>query len=62
MKNLFIVLVAVLGTSAMVSAQTTPSQTASAKEVKATKHHKSKADKKAKTEKSEAKAEATKMK
>ena len=36
MKNLFIVLAAVLGTSAMVSAQTTPAQAAPAKEVKAT--------------------------
>ncbi|SHM82596.1 hypothetical protein [Flavobacterium chilense] len=64
MKNLFIVLAAVLGTSVMVSAQTTPTQAAPAKEVKATKHHhKNKGDKKAKSENSEApKAETTKMK
>lgn len=47
MKNLFIVLVAVLGTSVMVSAQTTPTQATPAKEVKATKHH-HKGNKKAK--------------
>ena len=51
MKNLVMLLVAVLGTSAMVSAQTAPTQAAPAKEVKATKHHKNKADKKAKAEK-----------
>lgn len=50
MKNLFIVLAAVLGTSVMVSAQTTPAQTAPAKEVKATKHHHHKGNKKAKAE------------
>ena len=60
MKNLLIVLAAVLGTSAMVSAQTTPTQAAPAKEVKATKHHKNKADKKVKSE--APKADATKMK
>nr|WP_294786919.1 hypothetical protein [uncultured Flavobacterium sp.] len=49
MKNLFIVLAAVLGTSVMVSAQTTPAQAAPAKEVKATKHH-HKGHKKAKAE------------
>ncbi|WP_281631132.1 hypothetical protein [Flavobacterium luteolum] len=49
MKNLFIVLAAVLGTSVMVSAQTTPSQAAPTKEVKATKHH-HKGNKKAKAE------------
>ncbi|MEG0850797.1 hypothetical protein ACHRVK_02265 [Flavobacterium plurextorum] len=49
MKNLFIVLAAVLGTSVMVSAQTTPTQAAPAKEVKATKHH-HKSNKKAKAE------------
>jgi len=58
-KNLFIVLAAVLGTSVMVSAQTTPTQAAPAKEVKATKHHK-KADKKVKTE--APKAETPKVK
>ncbi|MBF4514727.1 hypothetical protein IRZ71_00135 [Flavobacterium sp. ANB] len=50
MKNLFIVLAAVLGTSVMVSAQTTPAQTAPSKEVKATKHHNHKSGKKAKSE------------
>jgi len=60
MKNLFIVLAAVLGTSAMVSAQTTPAPAAPAKEVKATKHHKNKADKKVKAE--APKADAAKMK
>ncbi|GAA3765208.1 hypothetical protein [Flavobacterium ginsengiterrae] len=50
MKNLFIVLAAVLGTSVMVSAQTTPAQAAPAKEVKATKHHHHKGNKKAKAE------------
>lgn len=51
MRNLFIVLAAVLGTTAMVSAQTTPAQSAPAKEVKATKkHHHNKADKKVKSE------------
>ena len=49
MKNLFIVLAAVLGTSVMVSDQTTPTQSAPAKEVKATKHH-HKSNKKAKAE------------
>jgi len=65
MKNLVMLLVAVLGTSAMVSAQTTPTQAAPAKEVKATKphHHKNKTDKKAKSEKTETpKADATNMK
>ncbi|KAF2340072.1 hypothetical protein [Flavobacterium tistrianum] len=49
MKNLFIVLAAVLGTSVMVSAQTTPAQAAPTKEVKATKHH-HKGNKKAKAD------------
>lgn len=60
MKNLLMLLVAVLGTTAMVSAQTTPTQAAPSKEVKATKHHKNKADKKVKAE--APKTEATKMK
>ena len=60
MKKLLMLLVAVLGTTAMVSAQTTPAAAAPAKEVKATKHHKNKADKKAKTE--VPKAEAAKVK
>jgi hypothetical protein len=60
MKNLLMLLVAVLGTTAMVSAQTTPTQAAPAKEVKATKHHKNKVDKKAKAE--APKEDATKMK
>lgn len=63
MKNLVMLLVAVLGTSAMVSAQTTPTQAAPAKEVKATKPHHHKTDKKAKSAKTEApKADATNMK
>jgi hypothetical protein len=53
MKNLFIVLAAVLGTSVMVSAQTTPAQTAPAKEVKATKHHKGEKKAKAEAQKTE---------
>lgn len=49
MKNLLMVLAAVLGTSVMVSAQTTPAKEGQAKEVKATKkHHKHKSGKKAK--------------
>ncbi len=64
MRNLVMLLVAVLGTSAMVHAfpakvvKETP-----AKEVKATKHPKHKSEKKAKSQKSEApKPEAAKMK
>jgi hypothetical protein len=38
MKNLLMLLVAVLGTTAMVSAKTAPTQAAPAKEVKSTKH------------------------
>lgn len=64
MRNLLMVLVAVLGTSAMVQAfpakngKETP-----AKEVKATKHPKHKTDKKTKAEKNEAsKTETPKMK
>ncbi|WP_343696684.1 hypothetical protein [Flavobacterium sp.] len=49
MKKLILLAVAVLGTSAMVNAQTTPAQTAPAKEVKATKHH-HKGNKKSKAE------------
>ncbi|MET3027092.1 hypothetical protein ABXT06_10470 [Flavobacterium sp. UW10123] len=49
MKKLILLAVAVLGTSAMVSAQTTPAQAAPTKEVKATKHH-HKGSKKAKAE------------
>lgn len=59
MKNLFIVLAAVLGTSVMVSAQTTPAQATPAKEVKATKHH-HKGNKKAKAEATKAEAAAVK--
>lgn len=64
MKNLLMLLIAVLGTSVMVNAfPAKESKNAPAKEVKATKHHKNKADKKAKSEKIEApKAEASKMK
>ncbi len=57
MKKLVMLAVAVLGTTAMVSAQTTPTQTAPAKEAKVSKKDK-KADKKAK--KAEAKPEAAK--
>ena len=49
MKKLILLAVAVLGTTAMVNAQTTPAQAAPAKEVKATKHH-HKGNKKAKAE------------
>ena len=61
MRNLLMLLVAVLGTSVMVSAFPAKDVKATpAKEVKATKHHKNKADKKAKTE--APKAEAAKVK
>lgn len=50
MKKLVLLAVAVLGTTVMVNAQTTPAQTAPAKEVKATKHHNHKSGKKAKAE------------
>ncbi|OOV18227.1 hypothetical protein [Flavobacterium sp. LM4] len=59
-KNLLIVLAAVLGTSVMVSAQTTPTQATPAKEVKATKHHNHKANKKAKAEASKEEAASVK--
>lgn len=54
MKKLVMFAVFVIGTSAMVNAQTTPAQTTASKEVKATKpnkkeHKKAKADKKAET-------------
>lgn len=49
MKKLILLAVAVLGTTAMINAQTTPAQAAPAKEVKATKHH-HKGNKKAKAE------------
>ncbi|MXO03763.1 MULTISPECIES: hypothetical protein [unclassified Flavobacterium] len=49
MKKLVLLAVAVLGTSVMVNAQTTPAQAAPTKEVKATKHH-HKGNKKAKAE------------
>jgi hypothetical protein len=51
MKNLAMLLVAVLGTSVMVSAAPTPVKTTPVKEVKATKHPKAKTNKKAKTAK-----------
>ncbi|MBF4467182.1 hypothetical protein [Flavobacterium sp. LC2016-12] len=57
MKKLVMLAVAVLGTTAMVSAQITPSQTTPVKEAKAPKKEK-KADKK--TKKAEAKPEAAK--
>lgn len=55
MKKLLMVLAVALGTTVMVSAQTTPTQTAPAKEVKATKKetkkaHKAEASKPATTE------------
>ncbi|MFC0779777.1 hypothetical protein [Flavobacterium sp. HJSW_4] len=51
MRNLLMLLVAVLGTSAMIHAfPAKDGKTAPAKEVKATKHPKHKSDKKAKTE------------
>ncbi|MCP2027028.1 hypothetical protein L1276_002172 [Flavobacterium sp. HSC-32F16] len=59
MKKLILLAAAVLGTTAMVSAQTTPAQTAPAKEVKATKHH-HKANKKAKAEAPKAEAATVK--
>ncbi|ABQ04650.1 hypothetical protein [Flavobacterium johnsoniae] len=64
MRNLLMVLVAVLGTSAMVHAfPAKDGKTVPAKEVKATKHPKNKSDKKVKSEKSEApKAETAKVK
>jgi len=57
MKKLVMLAVAILGTTAMVNAQTTPTKTAPAKETKVSKKEK-KADKKAK--KAEAKPEAAK--
>lgn len=53
MRNLLMLLVAVLGTSMMVSAFPAKVKEAPAKEIKATKHPKAKADKKAKAEKKE---------
>ncbi|WET04593.1 hypothetical protein [Flavobacterium sp. YJ01] len=61
MRNLLMLLVAVLGTSAMVQAFPAKTEKAVAtKEVKATKHPKHKSSKKAKAEKTEAKTEAPK--
>ncbi|CAC9972727.1 hypothetical protein [Flavobacterium panici] len=64
MRNLLMLLTAVLGTSAMVHAfPAKDGKTVPAKEVKATKHPKSKTDKKTKSVKSEApKAETAKTK
>lgn len=64
MRNLLMVLAAVLGTSAMVHAfPAKDGKTAPAKEVKASKKAKTKSDKKTKSVKSEApKAETTKVK
>ncbi|TDO97822.1 hypothetical protein [Flavobacterium sp. 245] len=63
MKNLLMAAVLILGTSAMVNAQTAPTQAAPAKEVKATKHHSHKSDKKEKSAKSDApKPEAVNVK
>lgn len=62
-KNLAMLLVAVLGTSAMVNAAPMPVKATPVKEVKATKHPKAKTDKKAKTVKATAsKAEPMKTK
>jgi hypothetical protein len=61
MRNLLMLLVAVLGTSAMVHAFPAKIKTEPVKEVKATKHPKQKSDKKAKSAKTEtAKPEAVK--
>ncbi|EJG00655.1 hypothetical protein [Flavobacterium sp. F52] len=60
MKKLVLLAVAVLGTSIMVNAQTTPAQAAPAKEVKATKHHHHKGNKKAKAEAPKEEAAAVK--
>ena len=51
MKNLLMLLVAVLGTSVMVSAFPAKGKEAPVKEIKATRHPKTKAEKKAKSEK-----------
>lgn len=61
MRNLVMLLVAVLGTSAMVQAfPAKGGKEVAVKEVKATKHPKNKTSKKTKTEKMEAKTEAPK--
>ncbi|MCV9929829.1 hypothetical protein OIU83_19370 [Flavobacterium sp. LS1R49] len=63
MKNLVMLLVAVLGTSVMATAAPIQTKPAPVKEVKATKEPKAKADKKAKTEtKVATKAEPVKAK
>jgi hypothetical protein len=63
MRNLLMLLVAVLGTTAMVNAQANPAPSGAVKEVKATKHPKHKMVKKMKAEKNVApKAEAAPMK
>ena len=51
MRNLLMLLVAVLGTSVMVSAFPAKGKEAPVKEIKATRHPKTKAEKKAKSEK-----------
>jgi len=51
MRNLLMLLVAVLGTSVMVSAFPAKGKETPVKEIKATKHPKTKADKKAKSDK-----------
>ena len=53
MRNLLMLLVAVLGTSVMVSAFPAKEKEAPAKEIKATKHTKNKMEKKAKSDKKE---------
>jgi hypothetical protein len=59
MKKLLMLAAVLLGTTAMVNAQTEPAKTATSKEVKSAKHMKhSKADKKMEATKAEAKAEA----
>ena len=51
MRNLLMLLVAVLGTSVMVSAFPAKGKETPVKEIKATRHPKTKAEKKAKSEK-----------
>ncbi|MBE8725491.1 hypothetical protein [Flavobacterium hungaricum] len=62
MRNLLMLLVAVLGTSAMVQAFPAKTKTEPAKEVKAPGKQKAKADKKVKSEKKEAPQKETSKK
>lgn len=58
MKKVLMLIAVILGTSVMVSAQTTPAKSVVAKEVTTSKHHKTKEEKKeAKAEKKVAKVE-----